>query len=366
MNEIEAQRLFYHPVCIQAEIDRIFNVKNGSDHLLKLRGDTLVDNMRLFRVYRNKALSDEKNWSLEKSFDDDHYKKALEKLPPNERNYCQHVTFGDIFSNDPNGMIFNTEFGVITTISDSLKFFLKFCHLAILDFESDVPMHIRFNSLRIAIRTMLKTEAMDFLMDPRGIIPKDVVSAIHAPINLQMQFIAGHEFAHFILGHLNKNNIVEQPIFHAISDKDEDYKPEKVFNNSQKNEFEADLQAILLPNYSDREQAELLHAALLWFGCLELYQTASDVMFPQSPWGYKSHPSARDRYENLLTNIPIPKSFELSAWNNFHELIDQLTKAVQEDISLNFDAYERYGSAYLDKPNTKWRGKELIDRVDYY
>ena len=37
----------------------------------------------------------------------------------------------------------------------------------------------------------------------------------------------------------------------------------------------------------------------------------------------------------------------------------------QAETSFNFDEYEAYGSAYLDKPNTKWRGKELIDRVDY-
>ena len=366
MEELEAQKLFYHPVCSPVEIERIFNIENARDHLLKLRADTLVDNMRLFRVYRNKALADEKNWSLEQSFDNSHYLKVLEKLPPDLKGLCQQVTYGDMFSNDPNGMIFNTEYGVINTISDALKFFLKFSHLAILDFQSEVPMNIRFNSLRIALRTMLKTEAMDFSMDPRGIIPSNIASAIHRPIQTQMQFIAGHEFAHFILGHLEVTSTVEQPIFYAISEDDEDYKPEKVFNNSQKNEFEADIQSILLPNYTDIEQTELLHSALLWFGCLELYQAALDVMFLQSPWRYKTHPSARERYENLLANIPTPKAFKLSAWNNFHELIDELTKAIQDDISLNCDAYEKYGSAYLDKPNTKWRGRELVDRVDYY
>ena len=34
-------------------------------------------------------------------------------------------------------------------------------------------------------------------------------------------------------------------------------------------------------------------------------------------------------------------------------------------MSLNFDMYEMYGSVYLDKPNTNWRGRELIDRKDY-
>ena len=366
MNDIEIQKHFYRPVCNSDEIERIFNVENARDHLLKLRADTLVDNIRLFRVYRNKALANEDNWFLEQSFENSHYLAVLDKLPPEERSLCEGVTYGDIFSNDPNGMIFNTEHGVITTISDSLKFFLKFSHLAILDFESEVPMNIRFNSLRIALRTMLKTEAMDFLMDPRGIIPSDIASTILGPIEIQMKFIAGHEFAHFVLGHLNVESTVKQPIYYAISKDDDDYKPEKVFNNSQKNEFEADIQSILIPNYSDMERSELLHSALLWFGCLELYEAALDVMNPQSPWRYRTHPSARERYENLLLNIPTPKAFDLSVWDNFHDLIDEITKALQDDISLNFDVYETYGSAYLDEPNTKWRGKELQDRVDYY
>ena len=37
-----------------------------------------------------------------------------------------------------------------------------------------------------------------------------------------------------------------------------------------------------------------------------------------------------------------------------------------DEVGFNIDMYEFYGSLYLDKPNTKWRGRELIDRVDYY
>ncbi len=366
MIEIEHQKVFYYPVCNKSEIERIFNVENASDYLLKLRADTIVDHMRLFRVYRNKANAYGGNWSLEKSFNNGHYERFLDKLSSGDREACREVTYGDIFSNDPNGMIFSTDHGVVTTISDSLKYFLKFCHLAVLDFRSTVPLQVRFNSLRIAIRTMLKTEAMDFFMDPRGIIPSDVSDAIHSPIKLQMQFIAGHEFSHYLLGHLDCGSLVEQPVFHAVGRNDADYRPEKIFNSSQRNEFDADLHSFTLPMYSDQEKSDLLHAALLWFGCLELYQAASDVMFPTSPWAFKSHPSARERYENLLTNLPTPKSFDLSVWAGFHESIDRFVEMIQEDISLNFESYESYGSAYLDSPNTSWRGKALVDRVDYY
>jgi hypothetical protein len=366
MDELEIQKMFFHPICNRSEIDRIFNVQSAADHLLKLRAETIVDHMRLFRVYRNKALLNEETWSLEAAFDDAHYKAVLKELPPPARDLCQKVTYGDIFSNDPNGMIFPTEHGPITTISESLQFFLKFSHLALLDCDADIPFRVRFNSLRIAMRVMLKTEAMDFFMDPRGILPKEVAAAIHAPIPPQMQFIAGHEFAHFLLGHLSDANLVEQPVFYAISEGDEAYKPIKVYNTSQKNEFEADLQAIVLPTYSSRKRLELLHAALLWFGCLELYQSVCDVMIPKSPWTYQCHPTARERYEKLLANVPTPKGFLSQHWREFPERLDQMTRLLQEDVSLNVEGYERYGSVYLDEPNTEWRGRRLVDRVDYY
>ena len=31
----------------------------------------------------------------------------------------------------------------------------------------------------------------------------------------------------------------------------------------------------------------------------------------------------------------------------------------------NCEMYKFYGSLYLAEPNTEWRGRELIDRVDY-
>ena len=36
-----------------------------------------------------------------------------------------------------------------------------------------------------------------------------------------------------------------------------------------------------------------------------------------------------------------------------------------KEESENFEMYEMYGSLYLAAPNTEWRGRELIDRVDY-
>lgn len=35
------------------------------------------------------------------------------------------------------------------------------------------------------------------------------------------------------------------------------------------------------------------------------------------------------------------------------------------DVFVSLEQYEQYGAVYLSDPNTKWSGKELVDRVDY-
>jgi len=362
----DIEKFFFHPICNAEEIERVFNVKNANDYLLKLRAETIVDHMRLFRVYRNKALMDEKRWSLEKSFKTAHYDRFLSRLTTDDRSRCLEVTFGNIFSNDPNGSIFTTDFGPIITISDSLQFFLKFAHLAIFRFESEVPPHVQLNGLRIAIRVMMMTESLDFLMDPRGTVSVDVGERIHAPLSQQMEFIAGHEFAHHILGHLSDLDIKTKPIIFAISPQEKDYKPMKVYNRSQQEEFDADVQAILLPNYDNNERKNILEAALTWFGALELYEAVSDEIFPLAPGSYETHPSARDRFDNLLTKVPTPSGFSIEDAKMLLRTIDMYKEVLLDDVSTNVENYEFYGSVYLDKPNTKWRGRELVDRVDYY
>lgn len=362
------ERFSLQPVCTSDEIDRIFNIKTAQDHLLKLRADTIHDHMRLFRVYRNKALDSRKSWSLESSFSNTHYTSVLSKLPRDKREICSNITYGDMFSDDPNGMIFSTSFGVITTISDSLKYFSLFSNLALLNFSTDIPQHIRMNALRIALRVMLRTESLDFYMDPRGIIPPQILSAINEPIFNQLQFLAGHEFSHYILGHLDEDNTAKQAIFHSLSADESEpmYKPQKVYTTSQQQELDADINSLKLPKYSNRQRLKILNASLLWFVALELYEVAKDTISPRCPWIPTTHPSARERFDHLLSEMKFDDSYKTMLFSNRDEVIDIYSDFIQEDISTNYEVYEQYGSIYLDEPNSEWRGKALIDRVDYY
>jgi len=362
---IEAQKHFYRPICNESEIERIFNIKTPMDYLLKIRADTIVDHMRLFRVFRNKALSKGKDWSLESAFIGYHYIHFKSKLPDDLKQKCKEITYGNIFSNEPNGLIFKSDYGIVSTLSDSLRYFFEFMNLGLFDFGNKVPPHVQINAIRIALRVMLQTEALDFLMDPRGIIPSEIQKKIYHSVPFQMQFIAGHEYSHFILGHLNEKNTIKKPILKAIFKSQSDYKPLDIYNTSQKDEFDADVASINLPNYSLQEKMLVFESALMWYAYLDIYEAVEHYIFP--PIGYQEHPPAKDRYFNLLNKIETHSKFDYKYWGqDLPQTIDFYKALFIDEVGFNIEAYETYGSAYLDKPNTEWRGKELIDRVDYY
>jgi len=366
MDEFDIQKSFYFPVCNKDEIERIFNIKNARDYLLKLRADTIIDNMRLFRVYRNKYIANEKNWSLEESFDDSHYKIFIKNLSDELREKSNKVTYGNIFSNNPNGKTFATQYGPIITISDSLTYFFKFMNLGLMDFNGRVPDSVCINSFRIAIRVFLRTEALDFLMDPRGIVPHDIALLIHSTIPYQMQFIAGHEFSHYLLDHLSESKISKKPIFYALFPNESDYKSLDTYNINQKQEFEADIQSIEWPNYNSADKRKILESALIFFGSLDIFESVLHIIKPVNPYYNTSHPSALDRYKYLLSNIQYPKGFNVEDWERFLTTIDGFRRILCKDISENPGLYRFYGSVYLAEPNTEWRGRRLIDRKDYY
>lgn len=360
LNEMLA-RSWYISFCSSNEIDRILSPQNANDFLLQERANIVADHVRFLRVYMKKA-SLYPQWSFEKSFSDAHYIGVLNRLSVEDLEVCKNITYGDVFSDDVNGYARNDpNWGRIICLNESLQFFMKFCNLAILDFREDVPLRIRFNALRIAMRVMMKVEAMDFFLDPRGVVPEEVGKGIHAPIRHELQFIAGHEFAHHICSHLDDKDVCKKAVL-TIEDK-EYYAP--VYNVSQTQEFEADIASLTRPQYSSAELCNLLDGTLLWFTALELVETAQKIMCPASPFAIRTHPSARERFDNILENVKIPKEFDQKRIERIRENIKPLGDLLADDISTNFELYEFYGSIYLDAPNTEWRGRELIDRVDY-
>ena len=349
--------LWYASFCNSEEIARILHPKTAKDYLLKKRADIVADHARYVRVYIDKRQAFGYK-SFEETFSDNHYLKFLSRLSDEDKKACSSLAYGDIFYKDFNAYTESTDFGTIVYLNNSLHYFMYFLNLAILEFDEEVPFDVRFNALRIAVRIALQHESMDFDVDPRGIVPKNISDYIENLVVLEKQFIAGHEFSHYLCGHL-KDTIVQK--IYTFKDA---FKSEKIYNIKQQNEFEADLSSILRPNYSDDEKKSIINAALIFFASLDMVEYVDKLMNPIEI-GFKSHPSAIDRFERILTKFSCMSLIENDWPKDLLETINFYKKILKDDLDNNLELYDFYGSCYLAEPNTKWRGKALIDRVDY-
>lgn len=360
--KLKEDAIWYRPFCNQAEIERIMKPKNGKDLILQRRADIIADHVRFTRLYIHKSRLE--GWNFEKSFSTRHYDNFLEYLSDDDKIKCHDISFGDMFSDNLNGYAENNKyFGTIIYLNESLRYYLYYMILATFPIDKpEIPDDVKKAAFIIAIRIFLGNEAMDFEMDPRGKIPTELDLYIKQNVEQIMQYIAGHEFSHFLCGHLT--NSTSKAFFTNLEGKQ--YETE-VFNTSQQQELEADLNSLSLPEYPEEVYKSQYLSALHWFVFLDIGESAINIINP-SPRTYQTHPSAKDRMKNILENANRPQGLD-EVDNNLIQYLqkfaEQLKEFLQEDMAVNIEVYEMYGSIYLAEPNTEWRGRELIDRVDY-
>lgn len=360
-------RLWYQGLCSEEELQRTLHVSNAQDYIFRAAVDTISADVRLCRVIRKHRIALGEKWSLEKFLSQitPGYKFFKQHLPDEIRKQVDGIGTGCILSNDMNGIIFNSPYGPCSTISYSLKYVVEFASLALLPLSKEIPMEVKMAAMRIAIRTSLGKEALDFDLDKRGIIPHRIKKEIREPLSYICTFIAGHEYGHFLNGDITPQNISDS--FHCIDSKDRTSSwVSDIYYSTHEKELAADLSAINLPRFSEEEYSVYYFYALFWFVILAIIEAAEEYIFP--PMRTPSHPSAKIRYKNILENAIKPYNFKEKEdlyRNILPSIIDSWRNLITEDVGFNYDSYEMYGSVYLAEPNTEWRGRELIDRVDY-
>ena len=351
--------------CTEEEREREGHPKDCNDYLLRLRAVFIADHTRIWRVFLHLRRMLGNDWSLEKYFSSDAYDCFKSMLSTGNHDKCNNVACGNIYDNNANGLIFSSPFGVLSTYSVSLRYFSIYANLAIGGFEIKVPEHVRINAMRIACRVMLNTEAQDFMFDPRGIIPKDIMEVLQSEWKWHSVFLAGHELSHFILKHVKEEDKEEVGFLKPHFKNDTDYRKINGYRIDQLHEFDADLSALNLVELSEEEYSFYYSAAMNWFSILAIYEGVEDSICPPAG-NNQTHPGAIARYTNLLDKARRPKDFDAKLYyETLPELVSSWRDIMIRDVSERIDIYEMYGSIYLDKPNTLWRGKELIDRVDY-
>ena len=334
----------YAPLYSPEQIHRIVNPQDAYDILLKKQADSIVENMRVQRVFYTRY-NRSKNWDYKNIIDNSLF-QIFKELISQEGFYdsIKNIPCGMTYDSDPNGQCIKTDYGNIITISVILKEFLYYMNLFYLGYIGcEIPKSVIRHSLVLAIRIMLRNEALDFEIDPRGEIPIGIDIKITDYTRGEMFFVIAHEYSHSILNHLDNKNIIKS---------DDSY---VYYNQSQMQEFEADINAIrIMKSFMDEESA-VIHA-INFFMAIDLYEQAKEQISP-SMGHIKTHPNSTDRIRQLIKEYPNVDidSERLIAMNN------SIKKQLMDLISTQYDIFEMYGSVYLGE----WHKTDKIDRVDY-
>lgn len=349
-------------------MSRLLNPCTAEDYLLRLRADTIADNMRLFRIAVGSARRAGDKWTLGQMFDPEPFEDYKRLLSSHDRASCDAVVSGFVMSNDPNGACLSTDFGTVIVVSHSLEHFLYFFNLAVLEGDVDVPELIRASALQIAIRTMLQKEAMDFERDPRGIIPDGLHRRLLAATREQLKFVIGHEYSHHLLDHLATRQVLELPLRSDDTPTDQERSPSKinVYNTEEVDEFDADYSSIARPNITDEERKNFAYHSLLWFAYLDVFEQVAELVAPLASWRRRTHPPSLDRFHRIAREIAVPCGLPEHMVDKTLSAVEFWRSTLLEDVADHPETYSVYGSVYLGPPNTEWRGRELIDRVDWY
>lgn len=334
----------YAPFYSPEQIRRIINPMEAKDILLKKQADSIVDNIRVVRVFYNRY-NRSNNWDFEHIIDDSIFSEF--KILVSAESFfdkIKSIPCGMTYDSDPNGQCIKTKYGNIITISAILKEFLYYMNLFYMGYmKEEIPNDVTRHSLVLAMRIMLQNEALDFELDPRGDVPSKIDDELAAYTLGEMLFVIAHEFSHSILNHLDSKNVIEGEDNYVY------------YNKSQLQEFEADINAIhILKSFMDEVSA--VGHAINFFMAIDLYEQVKEQISPSM--GYiKTHPESIDRIRHLLEEFPTLE-FDMEKLMSMNNSIKSILMNL---VSTQYDLFEMYGSVYLGE----WHKVNKTDRIDY-
>ena len=362
---INPKSLLYYPVCTIDEIKAIENPKSAHDQLLKYQADAIADHSRLTRIFLARRSKCVDSWSLTKHFYRNYFNSYMKRLSISDRSKCQKIAAGFSFIIEPNGYCIKSKFGNIIILSESLEFYLRYMNLFIFGPQWGVEEDVVHRSLLLASRIMLEIEAPDFDLDPRDDLNHEINSKLLQLIRNQTTFIIGHEYAHALLGHLDKKTATQSygKVLSAFAPRNQ----VEYYTPQQQQEMEADFHSIMRANYSNHRCAEMLNAAILFFIGLHIHDAISNHICPPV-FLFKSHPDPVDRITNLVNRIRYARKIDDKIAFN-QDQIDTLiafanqvrSHLINEYLPFNIENFEALGSIYLEN---RLQNKQF-DRMDY-
>lgn len=336
-------------------IERLVHPTSARDYLLRIRAIPLLDHTRLYRVALRRAKNRNSRDVLHDEYQED-FQEYLALLTEVRRMISEDVPAGYVLAPFYDAMCLQTEGGKVIVISEVLRYFLYFMTLGNPDLVviGDVPFDVQGSALVIATRIMGLNETLDFDLDPRGVVPKEIEEKIRELVTWQMRFVIGHEYAHHGLGH-GSNGTTRIRI--VPGDARESELPS--YRRSWDEEFEADLHAIV--DVEDpRAQVKLVQGAVLFFLHIYFHERVTAAFDPEFA-AIDTHPPTVERLRKIVesfgTKIDIDGEWMKRALISQSARADDLIKHFRDHPNL----LDMYGSVYLGI----WKGPTLLDRIDY-
>ena len=198
--------------CSKKEVLRLRELKSSYDYLLRIRANAIADSPRWVRVFNVRRREVEKRsqiWTLSGYYDSisTSKKRYIAKLTGSNQRLLKPLAAGLAPLNEGNAICLNSLVGEVIVASEALRHFYYFMTFALSGTYFEIDLLDRVTAAVIAIRIMNGAESLDFDIDPRGQIPDRIDRLIRARVEVQMEFTFGHEYAHYMKGHLSTNDM---------------------------------------------------------------------------------------------------------------------------------------------------------------
>ncbi len=359
--ELGGENVFFTPFCTDDEIRRVLKPRSASDYLLQLQAEAIVDNPRLIRVFKNRKRK-VKNWSLESFYANQQRDLSyLANLSKGKQKKLSQIPFGGAYLNCVNAKCIKTDPGNIVTISETLEYFFYFMNIWFYGETLSIPVEDQFAAFIIAMRLMKGYESFDFDLDPRCFLPPEIEKTILELTHSQYQFIIGHEYAHHLLGHLDKGFVVENNLSNFVHAY-EGSKSIKHYKYTHKLEYDADWYAIKHITGNSEFREELANGAFSVFLYFDAYRIISDFITPSPKMDKGSHPSDEARIKKLRSRLNNKYGFSMKQIEEHLNYTRSFARFFIKDyLPFNFEEFEIHGSFYLPS----FKGKILKDRIDF-
>lgn len=349
--------------CSKKEIIRLRSINGSYDYLLRLRANAISESPRAVRVMASRRRKYEEGgrpWSLSHYYHskDYHHKAYIELLNKKNRKKVKSVPSGLAPIDEVNALCIKSLAGDVVLVSESLEYFYYFMTIAFYGNSYGIELIDRVDALIIAIRIIKGSEALDFDIDPRGELPHETERAVQCMVNKQMQFTFGHEYAHYLCGHIPSTDTLmsvksSAPFMSELA----------LYNHAL--EYEADFYALKNIVVKKEEFKDVVHggfSVLIYLHFIEEYSRDFGIRnFSVSV----THPAAKDRVYKLFSNLGKNAPVDKSAIDEMFSVTQEMSEVLQSRIEYLKDEYDDllgfYGSLYL--PN--YKKSRMIDRVDF-